>query len=303
MAGIYSQGGSAGHRYAGWLSEVEAKNFQFGGKVFNGSPSAIYVGSNLVWMGGWLTVAAAQAILGAFGQRDGWAVIRATNAYLTQLAASGQAGKDKATALAALINEDPMMVCSLGLEVQLTVLPAMPIRLATIRNKSVSNHLYNGLILPTPFSQVGKMEMTVNAPNNSTMILSGATSTTGMIGYYSFGGNNSLGAGTITRIGTWTLNKLVSVGLNFTTNTKAQNIRIAGWTNISWNYDLTIKQWDILAVDDTTPLYQLVPFKTKEDEICFLNLVDLTLHHNVYIDPFTESYTLPDGTPWTPQTP
>ena len=180
----------------------------------------------------------------------------------------------------------------------------MPIRLATIRNKSVSNHLYNGLILPTPFSQVGKMEMTVNAPNNNTMILSGATSTTGMSGYYSFGGNNSLGAGTITRIGTWTLNKLVSVGLNFPTNTKAQNIRIAGWTNTSWNYDLTIKQWDILAVDDTTPLYQLVPFKTKEDEICFLNLVDLTLHHNVYTDPFTESYVEQDGvTPWTPSTP
>ena len=82
MAGIYSQGGSAGHRYAGWLSEVEAKNFQFGGKVFNGSPSAIYVGSNLVWAGRWLTVAAAQAILGAFGQTDGMAVINATNAYL-----------------------------------------------------------------------------------------------------------------------------------------------------------------------------------------------------------------------------
>lgn len=49
MAGIYSQGGSAGHRYAGWLSKVEAKNFHFGGKVFNGSPSAIYVGSKMVW--------------------------------------------------------------------------------------------------------------------------------------------------------------------------------------------------------------------------------------------------------------
>ena len=124
MAGIYSQGGSAGHRYAGWLSEVEAKNFQFGGKVFNGSPSAIYVGSNLVWLG--LTEAAEQAIRGAFGQRDGWAVIKATNAYLNQLAASGQAGKDKATALAGFINEDPMMVCSLGLEPQGVT---MPIRL------------------------------------------------------------------------------------------------------------------------------------------------------------------------------
>ena len=75
----------------------------------------------------WLTKAAMQAILGAFGQTDGTAVIKATNAYLNQLAASD---RDKATALAGFINEDPMMVCSLGLEPQLTVLPSMPVRLA-----------------------------------------------------------------------------------------------------------------------------------------------------------------------------
>ena len=118
MAGIYSQGGSAGHRYAGWLSEVEAKNFTFGGKVFNGSPSAIYVGSNLVWAN-WLKAATKQAILGAFGD-DGKAVINATNAYLNGIAASD---RDKATALAGFINEDPMMVCSLGLEVEGVTMP------------------------------------------------------------------------------------------------------------------------------------------------------------------------------------
>ena len=119
MAGIYSQGGSAGHRYAGWLSEVEAKNFQFGGKVFNGSPSSIYVGSNLVWTY-WLKHAAMQAIMDAFGVSDGTAVINATNQYLNQLAASD---RDKATALAALLNEDPMMVCSLGLSVEGVTMP------------------------------------------------------------------------------------------------------------------------------------------------------------------------------------
>ena len=251
-------------------------------------------------VGNWLEKATKAAILAAFGVVDGKAVIKATNAYLNALAATDQT---KASALAGFINEDPMLVCSLGLQPQGVT---MPIRLATIRNKSVSNHLYSGLILPTPFSQVGKMEMTILAPHNNTMILSGATSNTGMNGHYSFGGNNLLGAGTITRIGTWTLNVLVSVGMDFANNTKAQNVRIAGWSNTLWNYDLTIKQWDILAVDDTTPLYQLVPFKTKEGEICFLNLVDLTLHHNVYTDPFTESYVEQDGvTPWTPlnQTP
>ena len=247
-------------------------------------------------VGMWLKYATRAAILAAFGVVDGKAVIKATNAYLNALAATDPT---KASALAGFINEDPMLVCSLGLQPQGV---EMPIRLATIRNKSVSNHLYNGLILPTPFSQVGKMEMTILAPHNNTMILSGAKSNTGMNGYYSFGGNNSLGVGTITRIGTWTLNVLVSVGLNFATNNNAQNVRIAGWANTSWNYDLTIKQWDILAVDDTTPLYQLVPFKTKEEEICFFNLVDFTLHHNVYTDPFTESYVEQDGvTPWTPR--
>ena len=52
---------------------------------------------------GWLKPATKQAILGAFGD-DGKAVIKATNAYLNGIAAQGQAGKDKATALAANFN-------------------------------------------------------------------------------------------------------------------------------------------------------------------------------------------------------
>ena len=67
----------------------------------------------------WLTAATLQAILGAFGD-DGWAVIKATNAYLDGIAASD---RDKATALAGFINEDPMMVCSLGLEVPGVTMP------------------------------------------------------------------------------------------------------------------------------------------------------------------------------------
>lgn len=110
MAGIYSQGGSAGHRYAGWLSEVEAKNFQFGGKVFNGSPSAIYVGSKMVWSY-WLKHATWEAIVGAFGQRDGKAVINATNAYLNQLAASD---RDKAQQIADLMNSSDVYACGFG---------------------------------------------------------------------------------------------------------------------------------------------------------------------------------------------
>ena len=171
-----------------------------------------------------------------------------------------------------------------------SLVPGLGVRTLTIRNKSVSNHLYNGVILPTQFSQIGLMQMTISAPNNNTMILAGATSNTGMIGYYAFGGSQSLGAGTITRIGTWTLNTLVSVGLNFTTNTKSQTIRIGGWTNTSWNYDLTIQQWDIYGTDDATLLYRLVPYMVGT-EACLLNLVDGVVYHNVYTDPFTISET------------
>ena len=71
----------------------------------------------------WLTFAAKQAIVGAFGD-DGYAVIGATNQYLNGIAASD---RDKATALAGFINEDPMMVCSLGLEPSGMSIP-MPIR-------------------------------------------------------------------------------------------------------------------------------------------------------------------------------
>ena len=67
----------------------------------------------------WLDLATLRAILGAFGD-DGKAVIKATNAYLNGIAASD---RDKATALAGFINEDPMMVCSLGLEPQGVTMP------------------------------------------------------------------------------------------------------------------------------------------------------------------------------------
>ena len=54
----------------------------------------------------WLEKATNAAILAAFGQTDGYAVIKATNAYLNALAATD---KTKATALAGFINEDPML--------------------------------------------------------------------------------------------------------------------------------------------------------------------------------------------------
>ena len=81
--------------------------------------SAASLGSLDLFRAGWLKFAAVQAIMAAFGV-DGTAVIRATNDYLNGIAASDKA---KATALAGFINEDPMMVCSLGLEPQGVTMP------------------------------------------------------------------------------------------------------------------------------------------------------------------------------------
>ena len=82
--------------------------------------TAASLGNLDLFRAGWLKYAAVQAILGAFGWKDGMAVIKATNAYLNGIAASD---RDKATALAGFINEDPMMVCSLGLEPQGVTMP------------------------------------------------------------------------------------------------------------------------------------------------------------------------------------
>lgn len=71
-------------------------------------------------VGMWLKYATRAAILAAFGQTDGKAVIKATNAYLNGISATDP---NKATALAGFINEDPMLVCSLGLQPQGVEMP------------------------------------------------------------------------------------------------------------------------------------------------------------------------------------
>jgi hypothetical protein len=92
----------------------------------------------------WLSKAARQAILGAFGHDDGWQVIGATNRYLNGIAATDPT---KAQALAALLNEDPMMVCSLGLEVEGVT---MPIRY--IQNSGMA--WINTEIVPTDYADL-----------------------------------------------------------------------------------------------------------------------------------------------------
>ena len=80
----------------------------------------VVLGGIATGVGNWLEKATKAAILAAFGQTDGKAVIKATNAYLNAIAATD---KNKATALAGFTNEDPMLVCSLGLQPQGVEMP------------------------------------------------------------------------------------------------------------------------------------------------------------------------------------
>lgn len=227
----------------------------------------------------WLLSATQQAIVAAFGA-EGTEVIAKTNDYLNRIATTDP---QRALQISGFINEDPMLVCSL--------VETSKVRTATIRNKSL-NAYHNGLIMPFTWQEVGSMDMTIQTDNNNAMIISQAKSLTDPTkygGYYSFGGTNGSGV-TITRQGTWTLNALVSVGLTFAANTKTQYLRLCGWWNAYWRHDITIAYWNIY---DTAgdPFVKLVPFLTADGEVCFLDLVNLQLHHNVYTHPFTIALT------------
>ena len=322
MAGIYSQGGSAGHRYAGWLETVEAKNFQFGGKVFNGSPSAIYVGSNLVWAPWLLKDAAIRAILGAFGQRDGMAVINATNAYLNQLAASGQAGKDKATALAGFINEDPMMVCSLGLEVEGVT---MPIRYLVGNGSSYID--FNQRFKNTGLPIDAKMQVMRAATISRNQWLMGNYSVAGTgASCFEFAIRaNDVIIWAQPDASILSYSQAGPVNLHFRlSNPSGRQIGINGTDtdyahtqatifNNSGNYitlfgcvqesvgmtTLPIGHTELTLGSTELDLY---PFKDKTTgNMEMINLNTEEYEHR--IGTFTEAFYLPDGTPWTPSTP
>ena len=184
-------------------------------------------------------------------------------------------------AIVPFINQDPHLACSISPN-------SNKERIVTVRNKSL-NAYNNGLILPITWQEVGSMDMRIRTSNNNAMIISQANSATSYGGYYSFGGTNGSGV-TITRNGIFTLNELVNVGLTFATNTKTQSLRLCGWQNANWTYDIEIVHWNIYDTAGELRC-QLVPFVTAEGEVCFLNLVDCTLQHNVYTDPFTIAIT------------
>lgn len=120
----------------------------------------------------WLNGVTQQAIMDAFGV-DGTAVIAATNEYLNGIAASDRA---KATALAGFINEDPMMVCSLGLEPQGVT---MPIR--WINNNATAYILTN--ITPASVNLYTDCTIKFNSFAGSTGFIIGTVNSSSWNGY------------------------------------------------------------------------------------------------------------------------
>jgi len=263
----------------------------------------------------WLSQATLQAILGAFGQTDGKAVINATNAYLTQLAASD---RDKATALAALINEDPMMVCSLGLSVEGVT---MPIRWLV---GDGNTHIVSGVkSLPTT---TAKCKVLYNSSNSIRMDLFGARSDGenqyafyvsynedwGSVRMRYINGSNTQGNivlnngmheielrpnqficdGTTYSAGTnsGTQYDLIVMGVRFNATNNGQGMKGQGMA--------------YLDLKNTTGGDRLfIPF-IGQNRDGMVDLVAGVFHPNQGTGHFTDAYTLQDGvTPWTPSTP
>lgn len=251
----------------------------------------------------WLTQETRDAIIAAFGAEDGKMVVRATNEYLVQV--MKDSGKEKAIALAGFINEDPMMVCSLGLEPQGVT---MPIR--WLVGNGASYILLN--IYATGTRQVRtKVKFT--------------TANTG--GYF-FGADDAQNVKSfVMGNGLWCLrynssvmeNSLFTAGVHlmymnknvtyvdnaifytftaseftgssrFAVMGKTRNNAINGAAseNVAMNF---------LEVVDAN-IY-LVPFISQTRD-GMLDLVNMEFYPNQGTGHFTDAYTLPDDTPWTP---
>lgn len=265
-----------------------------------------------------LTSATRAAILAAFGQTDGKAVIKATNRYLNQLAASD---RDKATALAGFINEDPMMVCSLGLEVQGVT---MPIRYCVTDGVA---YIDTGI--------VGTQNTHLRC---KTILLEDTTVTVAIFGadinyvsrnftaWLHWSTYDSVGFGGQQKNGSRTpLNVPFELDANKThwTNTKLDGTPIwditfntpSAFTTPSTMALFTYRRNGVPSVDtkrhghaeceieDGNTHKFFIPF-IRNNVNGMLDLVGGTFYANAAASgTFTEAFYLPDGTPWTPSTP
>ena len=267
----------------------------------------------------WLSKAARQAILVAFGHDDGWQVIGATDRYLNGIAATDQT---KAQALAGFINEDPMMVCSLGLEVPGVT---MPIRYLVGNGSSYID--FNQRFKNTGLPIDAKMQVMRAATISRNQWLMGnySVAETGASCFEFAIRANDVIIWAQPDASILSYSQAGPVNLHFRlSNPSGRQIGINGTDtdyahtqatifNNSGNYitlfgcvqesvgmtTLPIGHTELTLGSTELDLY---PFKDKTTgNMEMINLNTEEYEHRV--GSFTEAFYLPDGTPWTPQTP
>ena len=272
----------------------------------------------------WLEKATTAAILAAFGQDDGYAVIKATIAYLNALAATDTT---KASALAGFINEDPMMVCSLGLQPQGV---KMPIRY--IQNSGMA--WINTELIPTDYADLD-WETYVSWQNFNSydkclfaeygssyegsgiygLVYHGTLGSAGfMAGMYNKGAKTTLG-GTINRtkikgvktpslLQVYVNDELKGTGTVGTLASKQIWIFVANG-HYSSSYNSVFQLEYLKFISDGVGVAHFVPcISSGENGMYDIDRKRFFGNANT-AGSLSIAYTLPDGTPWTPlnQTP
>ena len=257
----------------------------------------------------WLRYATKAAILASSGVVDGKAVIKATNAYLKALAATDP---NKATALAGFINEDPMLVCSLGLQPQGVT---MPIRW---RVGDGASYILTEYYPTSNFKAVAKIKTldtlpiyfvfaaanTYDEQNGYLLARSGQYESW----YWTIGGafinNNQYHINTNTVYNIEMIRTRVIIngknfsvsGNTFTPTYKLAIMALSGGEYMAKNLGYSEHK----NYEGDQLVIHLIPFKSATRE-GMIDLVNATFHPNQGTGHFTDAYTLQDGvTPWTP---
>lgn len=254
----------------------------------------------------WLEKATKAAILAAFGQTDGYAVLGATNAYLNALAATD---KTKASALAGFINEDPMLVCSLGLQPQGVEIPIRWLK------KTGGAYINTGWKCTASSGLYVRFTLILSVVNSDYKVLG---SLNGMrVGPYS---NNIRAA-----FDGWGTRASISSNVPFTVEQNSGTWKCGSttWSSSKGNastqdtYIFAMNgeggssntQWcsEFIAIKNGEGR-EMYPFIRKIGGVDKLGMIDVlsdTFYQNAGSGAFSIDYRLPDGTPWTPlnQTP
>lgn len=263
----------------------------------------------------WLNKQTMQVLLTAFGA-DGPAVIKETKGYLSNIAVGDI---NNAYTLAGFINEDPMMVCNLGLEPQLAVLPAMPIRwILGDGNAKIYTGItnYDRIVLNVIFDSFpGCNVFGYGYADNGVTRRKNFSFNSSSYPTFGFGDGES---GYYQTSGGWYLNTIYEIEAifqaNFYSELKQDGIRLYSGTasrtgeiecsvmGINNNNGLGTggmkgKGREFVLYNGNDIVGHFVPFK-RSGAMELLNFVSGTIATRV--GTFTEYYTLPNGTPWTP---